>query len=131
MKTSMMPPTVYPGPSMIAVYKVVAAGEWREACLAGAYSGSPDDRRDGFVHLSGAHQLAGTLAKHYRGKTDLVLIAFDAKALGPQLKFEPSRGGELFPHLYGHLPTHLALWQRPLELGTDGVPALHEDWFLC
>lgn len=113
------------------VYKVLERGAWEEACRTGAYLGSPDDQRDGFVHLSCAHQLQGTLEKYYRNRPDLVLVAFEARALGPALKFEPSRGGDLFPHLYGPLPTPLALWQRPLQLRADGVPLLTKDDLAC
>jgi len=99
--------------------------------VAGRYDGSSDDRRDGFIHFSAADQLGGTLAKYFRDRPDLVLVAFETAALGDALKFEPSRGGDLFPHLYGSLPTALALWQRPLELGADGVPLVKEEWLEC
>ncbi|MEQ1716364.1 MAG: DUF952 domain-containing protein [Hyphomicrobium sp.] len=110
------------------VYKVVSAAEWHAAGASGFYGGSPDDIRDGFIHLSCAHQLAGTLAKYFRGNGTLVLIAFSAADLGPGLTFEASRGGDLFPHLYGPLPTAPALWQRPLQLGADLVPVVDEEW---
>ena len=113
------------------IYKVLPAAEWQAAASTGAYYGSADDVRDGFIHLSAAHQLMGTLAKYFRGQPDLLLVAFDSAALGAMLKFEASRGGDLFPHLYGPLPTALALWQRPLEIGADGVPLVNEDWLEC
>lgn len=113
------------------VYKILPAADWAAASRAGRYDGSADDRRDGFIHFSAAHQLAGTLTKYFAGKPELVLVAFKAAALGTALKFEPSRGGDLFPHLYGSLPTGLALWQRPLELGKDGIPVVNEDWLAC
>lgn len=113
------------------VYKVLPASDWALACEHGAFAGSRDDLRDGFVHLSAAHQLAGTLAKYFRDQGDLLLVAFRSGDLGPSLKFEPSRGGELFPHLYGPLPTALALWQRALELGPDGVPVVKMEWLEC
>ena len=113
------------------VFKVLARAGWEEARADGLYRGSPDDKRDGFIHLSAAHQLEGTLAKYFRGKADHLLVAFDTDALGPELKWEPSRGGDLFPHLYGPLPVALALWQRPLELGADGVPSLQGEWLEC
>jgi uncharacterized protein (DUF952 family) len=109
------------------VYKICARAAWEEACRAGAFAGSADDRRDGFIHLSARHQLAGTAARHFRGEADLVLVAFEAARLGPKLAWEPSRGGDLFPHLYGDLPTSAALWTRPLELGSDGLPVLPEE----
>lgn len=110
------------------VYKVLAAPDWEAAQNKGAFEGSADDVRDGFVHLSAAHQLAGTLAKYFRNRDDLLLVAFPVQALGPALKFEASRGGDLFPHLYAPLPTALALWQRPLALGADGVPVVEKEW---
>lgn len=113
------------------VYKIVSARAWEDASATGQYLGSPDDVRDGFIHLSSAHQIAGTLAKHFRGKTDLLLVAFATEALGPALKFEPSRGGDLFPHLYAPLPTAAALWQRRLPAGADGVPHFDKDWLEC
>lgn len=113
------------------VYKVLPASDWAVACQHGAFTGSRDDLRDGFVHLSAAQQLADTLAKYFRDKDDLLLVAFRSGDLGPGLKFEPSRGGELFPHLYGPLPTALALWQRALELGPDGVPVVKMEWLEC
>jgi uncharacterized protein (DUF952 family) len=77
--------------------------------------------------LSAAHQLAGTLAKHYKGQTDLVLITFNADALGPKLKWEPARDGDLFPHLYADLPTSAAREVRPLSSDASGVPIIPED----
>lgn len=113
------------------VYKVLKLADWNAACVLGQYHGSADDKRDGFIHLSAAHQIKGTLTKHFSGQECLLLIAFDAASLGVELKWEVSRGGELFPHLYAPLPTALALWQRPLQLGPDGTAVLNEDWLRC
>jgi uncharacterized protein (DUF952 family) len=113
------------------VFKVVAREAWEEACRRGAFGGSDDDVRDGFIHLSAAHQLAGTLAKHFKGQTDLVLITLDAQALGDKLKWEPSRGGDLFPHLYGALPTAAARDVCGLNSGADGVPIVPVDLTQC
>ena len=113
------------------IYKVLPASDWASACQLGAFAGSRDDLRDGFVHLSAAHQLGGTLAKYFRDRDDLLLVAFRSDELGPSLKWEPSRNGELFPHLYGPLPTALALWQRPLQPGADGVPVVNREWLEC
>ncbi len=113
------------------IYKVLPARDWSSACLNGLFAGSRDDLRDGFIHLSAAHQLAGTLAKYFRDQEDLLLVAFRSGDLGSGLKWEVSRGGELFPHLYGPLPTACALWQRALELGPDGVPAVKAEWLEC
>ena len=109
------------------IYKVVEAEAWREAEAIGAYQGSADDARDGFIHLSAAVQLPGTLAKHYAGQEGLVLVAVDGAALGGALVWEPSRGGELFPHLYAPLPTSAALWTAPITLGSDGMHQLAAD----
>jgi uncharacterized protein (DUF952 family) len=105
---------------MILIFKICSEDEWNAAKASGAYEGSEHDRRDGFIHFSTEGQLAGTLAKHYAGRGNLLLIAFEADALGDGLKWEPARGGDLFPHLYAPLPTAAALWAKPLPLGGDG-----------
>jgi uncharacterized protein (DUF952 family) len=102
------------------VYKIVAAGEWREAESAGVFAGAAVDRADGFIHFSTAEQAPETAAKWFAGRTDLTLAAVDAAALGADLRWEPSRGGALFPHLYGPLPMSAVKWSRPLTLGADG-----------
>ncbi len=108
----------------MTVYKIMTREDWQAALAAGVYTGSADDRRDGFIHFSAADQVAGTAAKYFANMPDLVLIAFDADALGGALKWEPSRGGALFPHLYGPLDPKLALSELPLPLGPDGVPVV-------
>lgn len=113
------------------IFKIVGREEWSAACRAGVYRGSADDARDGFIHFSAASQVAATAARHFRGVADLVLVAFDEASLGEALKWEPSRGGELFPHLYAPLPTACALWTRPLPLAEDGVPRVPEDLAAC
>jgi uncharacterized protein (DUF952 family) len=113
------------------VYKVAPRAAWEEACRVGAFTGSSDDRRDGFIHLSLRAQLAGTLAKHFRGHDDLVLLQFDAIDLGATLRWEPSRGGEDFPHLYSALPTAKAIAIWSLHLSIDGVPELPQDIAAC
>ena len=113
------------------VYKIVAVADWQQATQSGGYAGSADDIRDGFIHLSARHQLRGTLEKHFKHKNGLLLIAFEENKLGSALRWELSRGGELFPHLYGDLPSSHVLWQRPLALGADGIHALDEAWFTC
>ncbi len=105
---------------MTVVYKIVPAAEWQEAKREGVYRGSSDDRRDGFIHLSTAAQAAETAAKHFAGQQDLVLVAVEAAALGDALKWEPSRGGALFPHLYGDLSPGAATRVDSLPLGGDG-----------
>lgn len=103
------------------VYKIVEADAWRRACQTGAYMGSADDARDGFIHLSFGDQIAGTVERHFKHRTGLLLVAFDAASLGPALKLEPSRNGALFPHYYGDLPTALALWEKDMITDADGI----------
>ncbi|HTQ15616.1 MAG TPA: DUF952 domain-containing protein [Rhizomicrobium sp.] len=101
------------------IFKIVHASDWDRT--GSCYRGSDKDRADGFLHFSTAAQLPGTLAKHYAGATDaLVLVAADCAALGDTLKFESSRDGALFPHLYGPLPLAAVKWVRPIERGEDG-----------
>lgn len=116
---------------MSIIYKILPAEAWAQACRAGSFSGSAVDLRDGFIHLSARHQLAETAAKHFAGQPGLVLVAFDAQAFGEDLKWEPSRGGDLFPHLYAPLPATCALWSRDLPLAPDGIPILPEDVEPC
>jgi uncharacterized protein (DUF952 family) len=108
------------------VYKVLTEAAFSEAMNDGHFSGSADDRRDGFIHLSAADQLEGTLAKHFAKQDGLMLLALDPARLGQQLKWEASRGGALFPHLYAALDLSALLWAEPLELGDDGVHRLPE-----
>jgi uncharacterized protein (DUF952 family) len=100
-------------------YKLVEAGEWRAA--RDAYAGSAADRADGYIHMSTSAQLAATAARHYRGGDDLLLVAVDLGRLGPELRWEPSRGGALFPHLYAPLPRAAALWERSLAVDEAGT----------
>ena len=102
------------------VYKVFTAAQWDEACGLGRFDGSSDDERDGFIHLSTARQLPGTLARHFADQSDLVLAAFDAARLGAGLRWEPARDGSLFPHLYGSLDPRLAGSTAVLRLDADG-----------
>ena len=93
-------------------YKICGQCEWADAVDAGVYHGSSVDHADGFIHLSTEAQLEGTLAKHFAGQEDLVLVAFESDALGETLRMEPSRGGALFPHVYGTLDPRAALFVR-------------------
>jgi uncharacterized protein (DUF952 family) len=102
------------------IYKISSAALWREAEGAGVFTGAPVDLADGFIHFSTAAQVAETAARHFAGASDLVLVAVDARALGPALRYEPSRGGALFPHLYGTLPLSAVRWANPLPLGANG-----------
>lgn len=102
------------------IYKIVPAGLWQSARARGMFEGAPVDLADGFIHFSTAAQAAETAAKHFAGQTDLLLVAIDGAALGKALVYEPSRGGQLFPHLYGALPLDAVLWEKSLPLGADG-----------
>jgi uncharacterized protein (DUF952 family) len=108
------------------VYKILTEAAFSEAMGKGHFLGSADDRRDGFIHLSAADQLEGTLTKHFAAQDGLMLLALDSVRLGQQLKWEASRGGALFPHLYAPLDRPALLWAEPLELGADGVHRLPE-----
>ena len=110
---------------MALVYKICTVAEWNGAAASGKFSGSAADLADGFIHLSAAHQLRGTAAKHFKGREDLVLVAFDADAL-PGLQWEPSRGGDLFPHVHGSLAAARATWVKPLPL-IDGVHVFPDE----
>ena len=101
------------------IYKICAVALWREAERAGVFRGAGVDARDGFIHFSTAAQVGETAVKHFAGAADLVLVAVDADALDGALKWEVSRGGDLFPHLYGALPLAAVLWAEPLPLGAD------------
>ncbi|MEQ8400832.1 MAG: DUF952 domain-containing protein [Roseitalea porphyridii] len=103
------------------VYKIATRAEWAEAEAVGRFDGAPIDIRDGYIHLSTAAQVRETAAKHFAGQDGLVLIAVPAAALGAALRWEPSRGGALFPHLYATLDPDDAAWVKPLPLGDDGA----------
>jgi uncharacterized protein (DUF952 family) len=105
------------------IYTMVRAADWRVAEAAGAYHGSADDRRDGFLHFSTDAQIRASAAKHRAGEADLLLVVVDAAALGEALRWEPASGGRrpgLFPHLYGALPLSAVRMVVPLPLGPDG-----------
>lgn len=102
------------------IFKISPEAAWREAEATGRYDGAPVDAADGFIHFSTADQVTETARKHFAGQTGLLLVAVDTHALGEALRYEPSRGGALFPHLYGPLPLSAVLWARPLPLGADG-----------
>jgi uncharacterized protein (DUF952 family) len=106
-------------PMPATIYKILSADDWREAQRQGVYRGSAHDRRDGFIHFSTAEQTPGTYEKYFSGQHDLILVAIDADALDAALKWEPSRGGALFPHLYGDLPLAAVRWSRPLNSIAD------------
>lgn len=103
------------------IYHLARKTAWAEAEQAGVYTGTPEDRADGFIHFSTATQVQESAAKHRKGETDLLLVAVDDSKLGPALKWEPSRGGQLFPHLYGDMPLDAVIEVTPLPLGEDGL----------
>jgi uncharacterized protein (DUF952 family) len=105
---------------MTTIYKICNAAQWAEAERAGEFRGSGIDLTDGYIHFSAAGQAAETAARHFAGMTELVLVAVAAEKLDAGvLKWEPSRGGALFPHLYGVLPMTAVRWVKPLPLGAD------------
>jgi len=108
------------------VYKVEDAAAFERAEREGAYAGAAIDRRDGFIHLSTAVQLPETLRLHFRGQGALLLIALRTADLGPGLKWEKSRGGDLFPHLYGRFDFHAVAWTAPIDVDADGNCVLPE-----
>jgi uncharacterized protein (DUF952 family) len=102
------------------IYKICDAALWRTAERAGTFHGAAVDHADGYIYFSTAAQVRETAARHFAAVDDLMLIAVNADALGLALRFEPSRGGMLFPHLYGALPLAAVLWVKPLPFGADG-----------
>ncbi|WKW49335.1 DUF952 domain-containing protein [Rhodomicrobium lacus] len=127
------------------IYKLVTRGEWEAARAVGIFAGSEVDRRDGFIHFSTAAQVAETARRYFVGVPDLVLVAVDAKMLAAlpslgldatsardaavtgQLRFEPSRGGALFPHLYAPLPFAAVVGETEIAPGPNGAPLIPED----
>ena len=105
---------------MPTLYKICDSEHWRAAERIGALRGAGADARDGFIHLSSVTQVRETAARHYPGVANLMLLAVDADAVSGVLRWEPARGGELFPHLYGELPLTAVIWVKPLPLGDDG-----------
>jgi uncharacterized protein (DUF952 family) len=109
---------------MPLIYKICSAALWREAEEKGRFEGAPVDLADGYIHFSTGTQLAETAAKHFAGQDGLLLIAVEDSRLGTALRYEPSRGGALFPHLYASLDPKAARWVMPLPLKSDGSHAL-------
>jgi uncharacterized protein (DUF952 family) len=102
------------------IYKICPQALWRDAEAAGLFNGAPVDLQDGYIHFSTAAQVRETAAKHFAGQADLVLLAIDGDALGADLRWEASRGGDLFPHLYAVMPVSAVRWVKPLPLGAAG-----------
>lgn len=104
----------------IMTYKICTGNEWCQLLESGRFFGSPDDLRDGFIHLSGAGQVARTAAKFFPGRTDLMLLTVNPDRLGDKLRWEASASGTLYPHLYTPLPLDAVVATVPLRLGPDG-----------
>lgn len=109
---------------MSRIYKILPQAEWAAAQAKGRFEGSGVDLADGYIHFSTAAQAGETARRHFAGKADLVVLEVEAADLGAALVWEPSRGGDLFPHLYGHLATSAVRAATPAPLGADGVPRL-------
>ena len=108
---------------MAVIYKIVPQALWRDAQVRGRFEGAPVDQTDGFVHFSTAPQVRETAARHFAGGRDLLLVSVEEVRLGPALRYEPSRGGDLFPHLYGALSVTDVLRVHALPLRPDGTHA--------
>mgnify|MGYP001797370198 CR=1 FL=1 len=106
------------------IYKIAEREAWENAVEAGCFTGAPVDHADGYIHFSTAEQAGETLEKHFAGQSDLLLLAFDADAFGDDLKWEPSRGGALFPHLYATLDPALAIARFDLANDEHGNPTM-------
>ncbi len=112
---------------MAWVYKIISKELWTAASAAGRFKGAAVDLKDGYIHLSGESQVEVTARLHFAGQDKLLLVAFDAAQFGELLKWESSRGGELFPHVHGWINPAMALWAKPLPW--DGQAHLFpEDW---
>jgi uncharacterized protein (DUF952 family) len=108
----MTPPT--------SIYRLIAADVWQHAVAVGSFAGTEHDVRDGFIHFSTAEQVAETAARHYAGQAGLLLLRVSVEPLGSALRWEPSRGGALFPHLYADLPVSAVTHVDSLPLAADG-----------
>ena len=106
------------------IYKIVPAELWRQAEETGVFGGAPIDLADGYIHFSTGMQARRTAELYFKGQDDLLLVAVDGGRLGGALKYEPSRGGDLFPHLYARLELDAVIWKKPLPMRADG----HHDF---
>ena len=109
---------------MTRVYKILPRAEWEAALQTGRFTGSAVDLADGYIHFSTAAQAQETAARHFAGKVGLVVLEVEGDDLGAALRWETSRGGDLFPHLYGDLPATAVRRVLPAPLGEDGIPRL-------
>ena len=114
---------------MPLIYKICPRALWRDAERQGRFTGAPVDVADGFIHFSTAAQVAETAARHFAGQDDLLLVAVEGERLGEALRYEASRGGDLFPHLYGDLPLSAVVSVEEMPLGPDGRHRFPEGIF--
>jgi uncharacterized protein (DUF952 family) len=99
---------------MALIYKIIAAKTWREALAQDHFAGADIDLKDGYIHFSTVKQVEETARLHFAGQADLLLVAYEEAIFGPSLKWEASRGGQLFPHVYAALRPSQAIWAKPL-----------------
>lgn len=111
---------------MSLIYKICMKSTWLEAEAQGVFTGAPVDIADGYIHFSTGQQIRDTAARHFHGQHDLIIASIDIAALGAGLKWEKSRGGDLFPHLYGPLPMSAVRHVVDLPLGKGGIPVIPE-----
>lgn len=109
---------------MSLIYKLLPGSEWRSAQDQGVFKGSGIDLADGYIHFSTGQQAQETARRYFAGQTDLILLTIEADELGSALKWEPSRGGDLFPHLYGDLALDRVRKAQAIALDQDGIPVL-------
>jgi uncharacterized protein (DUF952 family) len=105
---------------MSLIFKIIESAAWQTACREGVFRGAEVDLADGYIHFSTSDQLAETAEKHFRGRDGLMLVAVDEARLGEALKYEASRGGKLFPHLYGALDPSIVAWAKLLRRDETG-----------
>ncbi|ANT60728.1 hypothetical protein AYJ57_10340 [Salipiger sp. CCB-MM3] len=109
------------------IYKILRADEWAALQAQGETAGAPIDVADGYIHFSTSEQVRETASKHFSGVEGLHLLCYETEDLGDQLRWEPSRGGALFPHLYAALPMAGLKWARPLPVGSSGAHVFPDD----
>lgn len=102
------------------LYKVASSEDWQQVLSDGTFRGFGIDLEDGFIHLSTGDQIKETVRRYFAGRADLMLIVIDGGGLGQTLRWEPSRGGDLFPHVYGTIPMSAVQQAEPLPLGENG-----------
>lgn len=112
---------------MSLIYKICPEALWREAEQSGVFEGAPIDLADGFIHLSSGAQVRETAGKHFKGQADLLLIAVEEQTLGEALRYEISRGGARFPHLFAPLVVRTVRWTQPLPMQIDGSHLFPDD----